>query len=732
MNASVTALAGAVLSAASALAFGSTLFESLGVRFRHGEHELLEYLAGNACLSLLVMGLAALHLARKGVFLTLGILLILLALRYGKTSRSGPADLHELSPLAWLFAGVITPFLLLYLFTAWAPEVSPDGSGYHLGVVLRYWASHGLVRIRDMYGALPESMEMLFLFAFTIGRHPAAALTHFSFLVTLPLLVIAYSLRFGIPKAGLLAAVLIFASPVIGKDGSVAYNDVALAATAFGLFYVMELWLELRQDRILIVAGILAGFSFGIKYTGFTAILYGLCVILMRQRRVVLTTVLLFTAPCIALAGPWLFKNAIYMHNPVSPFFNRFFPNPYVSPGFENDYTRAMSHYAGTTKIRELAIRYTVTGAGVQGFLGPLFLLTPVGLGVLGSARGRRLLSSAVLFALPVAANGGTRFLIPAVPCAALALGSAVAETRFAVPALMLLHAVASWPTVARLYSDGGTWQFGQPPVGAALDPGAAPDYLRANLGAGWDMAQVVERETPPGSRIYCFSCPPLAYSLRPYTVWYESTEGNAFLDMLWTPLERQRQARKHILLSFPRLETTRLRAMLTEAGPDQVWSIAEFRVWSGGHELPRSPRWKIGAWPNPWEAPFAFDNNAASKWSAERYGSRGAYLELAFDRPIAVDSVLLECPPGVPDKVGLLAAAPGGLIPVKADIQIIAVEPPTGMRRAAIAMLKRYGFEYLVIADSDYYADDFKKYAEYWGIGRKGTAGGWALNHLE
>ena len=180
-----------------------------------------------------------------------------------------------------------------------------------------------------------------------------------------------------------------------------------------------------------------------------------------------------------------------------------------------------------------------MTGAGVQGFLGPLFLLTPLGLCSLTNARGRRLLFGAAMFALPVVANGGTRFLIPAAPCAALALGTAVADTRFAVPALMLLHAFASWPAVARTYSDSGTWQFSQPPVTAALDPAAAPEYLRENLGAAWDMAQVVEQQIPAGSRVYCFSCPPLAYSLRPYTVWYESTEGNAFLDMLYHLMDK-------------------------------------------------------------------------------------------------------------------------------------------------------------------------------------------------
>ena len=128
-----------------------------------------------------------------------------------------------------------------------------------------------------MYGAPPEALEMLFLFGFLDWpSFQAAALVHFSFLLALPVLVISYSLRFGLGKAGFLAAVLVFLSPVIGKDGSVAYNDVALAAAAFTVVYLIELWLEQRQGALLILAGILAGFCFGIKYTGVVAVVYAL------------------------------------------------------------------------------------------------------------------------------------------------------------------------------------------------------------------------------------------------------------------------------------------------------------------------------------------------------------------------------------------------------------------------------------------------------------------------
>ena len=138
---------------------------------------------------------------------------------------------------------------MLYLANAMAPEVSPDGAGYHLGLVARYLREHGFVRITDnLYAAMPAGVEMLFLFAFAFGRHSAAALVHFAFLLALVWQVFSYGRRRGFPVAGASAALLVFASPVVGIDGTSAYNDVAVAAIAFTLFHLLQIWDEERTS----------------------------------------------------------------------------------------------------------------------------------------------------------------------------------------------------------------------------------------------------------------------------------------------------------------------------------------------------------------------------------------------------------------------------------------------------------------------------------------------------
>jgi hypothetical protein len=757
MSGVISPILGALVTVLAALAFGLLAFHKLGIALRGVERYALAFLTGSACLSLTTLLLAALHLARKGIFFTLATVLIVLAWRLkSRATRSlpeknspMPADAFRsatvrqrlratTAPPPWLvvLSLVLTiPFAVRYLVYAWAPEVSPDGSTYHLGNVFRFWAAHGLTPIRDMYGAMPEGMEMLFLMAFSIGRHSAAALVHLSFLICLPLLIVSYSLRFGFPKAGFLAAVLVFASPMMGKDASEAYNDVALAAVSFGVFYAIELWIAEGKGQFLFVAGVLAGFCFDIKYTGFVAAVYALSQLvprLLRDRRFHWRTALLFAAPCVIMVAPWLVKNAVYMHNPLSPFFNSVFPNPYNSPKFEHEYSQAMAAYAGTTDIRDLAFKYTVTGTGVAGFFGPIFLLAPLGLFLLRIPHGRRLLLATLLFGLPIVFNTGTRFLIPAAPCLALSIAMAVADTKFAVPALMIIHGIASWPDVADTYCDRYAPRIDEFPIQAVVNSKAALEYLHQKLGASWDMAQILDKRIPPGGRIFCYSCPAQAYTLRDISLYYVTLESRALGDMLWTPMETWRQPLKQIALSFAPLTTTRLRVTLRQSRPDEVWFVSEMRILREGREIPRSPRWKISASPDPWEAPFAFDNNPVSKWSVEKFGARDASLEVDFDAPTTVDSVLLECQANASEEVGLQAATSNGLVAVNSAVHATNVEAPPGMRRSAIKMLERYGFEYLMVSNSDYYADDYKKYANFWGIHSVAQSGETTLYHLD
>src|SRR5271157_1638625 len=170
MHPALNSLAGAAATVAASFSLGKLFLDRIGARLHRAEYLTLAFLTGSACLSAVIFVISAVHLARKGVFLCVAGGIVFAAWR----AKGGAA--REPSPpmprwLAALAIALALPFFVLYFFTALAPEVSPDGSTYHLGNVLRYWANHGLVPIRNMYGALPEGLEMLYLVGFSIGRH---------------------------------------------------------------------------------------------------------------------------------------------------------------------------------------------------------------------------------------------------------------------------------------------------------------------------------------------------------------------------------------------------------------------------------------------------------------------------------------------------------------------------------------------------------------------------------
>jgi hypothetical protein len=180
-------LFGAGFTVAVSLALGRMLLRALSIRLYRQEEHPLAFVVGAACLSLLTFVLCALRVAHRGAFLIVGLAVLALAIRRGAHRPSGES-FPALAPFwKWLFVAIFSVYTVLYFFNAMAPEISPDGIGYHLGLVSRYLRAHGFERITtNMYANLSQGIELLFLFAFAFGRHSAAALTHFAFLLTRP------------------------------------------------------------------------------------------------------------------------------------------------------------------------------------------------------------------------------------------------------------------------------------------------------------------------------------------------------------------------------------------------------------------------------------------------------------------------------------------------------------------------------------------------------------------
>ena len=509
----ITAILGAAFTVGVCLALGSFLLRWLKLEFCRLEWPLFAFVSGSGCLSLAVFGLCVVHQARLPVFLAGGAGAIGGALWQARgTARRKPLPAL---PRAWtvLFAIIYLLFFACYFSNAAAPEISPDGSGYHLGNVARDWRDHGFDwDYHSIYSSLGQGMEMLFLVAFSIGRHPAAAMVHMTFQATLPLLMVCYGRRFGFPRVGAFAGLLVYASPVVGIAGISAYNDLAVATLIFAGFYIVEVNYANLCYKTMFLCGLLGGFAYAVKYTAWLTVPFATG--LTRGRR--------WWALCLgaaAMAGLWMVRNWIWLGNPTAPFLNSWFPNPYWSAAAEHQYLAGLREYPHFKSYWDFISQLTVLGGLVPGMVGPAFLLLPLSLLALQHPHGRKLLLAGAVYSIPAFFNTEVRFMIPALPFFALALGLAMQNSREMLPIVALFQALLCWPAVMDAYCEPNAWRVRGFPIGVGSP------YIASHVG-DYALKDAIERCVGPNQRIFSFAGRAQAYLDRDIVIGYESTQG--------------------------------------------------------------------------------------------------------------------------------------------------------------------------------------------------------------
>jgi hypothetical protein len=727
---------GAIFTVGTCWSLGKILLDRLRLRFHSLEELFFRFILGAACFSLIVFCLTAVSLARTWIFLVAGAIPMVLAVR----SRNPGEKPDPLPPLAltWklAFGIVFAVYGVFYLVNAMAPEASPDGSTYHLGLVARYLRQHGFGRITtDMYANLSQGMEMLFLPAFAIGKHSAAAMVEFAFLAVLPLGMLSYGRRVGYPVAGIVGALLTFTSPLFGISGTTAYNDVAGVCVVFAVFYLLQIWLKSGDSRLILLMGLLGGFAYGIKYTLFLAVPYAGSIIiwkLWRTGRPMLQPIANFCGCALMMMLPWMLKNWITVENPFSPFLNSLFPNPFVTIYFEKNYVDLMRNYQHLTpqvRLAEALWRGQKTG----GFLGPIFLLVPLSLFSLRYAAGRQLLLAGSLFFLPGLTNLQARFLMPCVPFFSLALGIVASQVPVAAWTFILIPAVLGWPTVYKRYCDPYAWRIEHFPLKAALRKIPESKTLEKTL-PDVALSRLIEEVVPPNGRVFSFGTPPEAYTSREILIGYESAMGNRLLDLFEVALNADFQPTRYLTFSFGPTRLRKLRIVQTARDEEDRWSIAELRVYHGDSELPRSPAWRLDAKPNPWDIGYAFDNNPATRWNSQQAIYSGMEVGVDFGSEQMIDRVVLECSHDQWKTRFKLQGAPADGV-----WKDLAGEPASAdrssdwnLRHAAVLAAQGSGITHLLVLHTDFGADDLNSKRQEWGLQIVGATGNARLYRLQ
>jgi Dolichyl-phosphate-mannose-protein mannosyltransferase len=720
-------LGGSLFTVGACWSTGKLLLDRMRLRFHPMEEHFFRFTIGSSLFSLLIFCLTASYLARTWVFLIAGLIPILFAWR-SKNTGTAPEPLPALArPWTLAFIIVLLVYGVFYLVNAMAPETSPDGSTYHLGLVARYLRQHGFGRITtDMYANLSEGVEMLFLPAFAIGKHSAAAMVEFAFLAALPLGMLSYARRVGYPVAGVVGAVATFTSPLFGISGTSAYNDVAGVCIVFAAYYLLQIWVESRDTRLIALTGLLAGFAFGIKYTLFLAVPYAGLVMawkLWRVRRPILRPLFLFGACALLMMAPWMTKNWIVVSNPLSPFMNAVFPNPYVTIHFERDYVELMRNWQHLTP-RQRIEEATWRGEKTEGFLSPFFLLAPLALFALRYAAGRQLLLAGGLFFLPGLTNIQARFLMPCVPFISIALGMAATQVPLAAWAFIAIPVVLGWPKVYPKYCGTYAWRVRDFPWKAALRKIPESKVLEDRL-PDIAMSRLIEQCVPRNGRVLSFGTPPEAYTSRDVIIGYESAFGNFLVDLFQVPLNVDFQPTRVLTFTFPQRELKKVRVIQTAKADEDRWTVAELRLYLGEEEIARKPEWHLSAKPNRWDVALAFDNNPSTRWDSNQAIFPGMDLTIEFSSPETINRVVMECSHDQWKTRFKLQGA--GVDGVWKDL---AGEPESAdrvtdwsLRRASVLAAKERGITHLLVFPTDYGADDFFTNRHEWGLELTGTA---------
>ena len=636
-------LAGASLTLLTAYLLGRLLARRL-------EPEL-QFALGSATLAHLVFAAGWLGLLRHALLWPAALALCAVSLWRGGLPR--PA----LKPRWWwlLFA----PLAVLLAVNAMMPETNPDGYTYHLGLA-REWLREGRFPARvGFYEMLPQQAELLFAFAGV----EAARLVHLGFLFALCTLAARISGKWAPP-------LLIAYTPVAAVCASAAYNDVMLAFYALAAFRAFQAGAE-RTGALL------AGACYALRRTGGRVAACDALRRLGRKRAAAAALSAVF-------ATPWLARNALLAQNPFAPLFNAWFPNEHFHLAAE----RALAAYLTSYSLPpgELARQLILGGAVLGGYLGIAFLATPL---LLFSRAGRKWLALAMLAALPWLANSGARFLIPAVPFAALGLPAPVA----------LVQAGAFW-----LHRPGDAWR-----IRALPDPREPRESYLARELPEYAIAQLLNRHTKPGERVLDLAGAPAAYihalALAP---WQHASAGRAAAALTYP------QAQYEAVFRFAPQPVREVRIAVS-AGP-QPFRIQEVSA----ARLPD----ELAATRHASETPLAFDNNRTSGWSTWAPAREGDGVTLRYREPVPLGSLT----------VTIANPWEGMRITLDLDGRRLPAEPVyrrlpvLNLRAKSLRAVRREGFRYLLVRDAPegygLTGADLAARPGDWGVERLGNAG--------
>jgi hypothetical protein len=158
------------------------------------------------------------------------------------------------------------------------------------------------------------------------------------------------------------------------------------------------------------------------------------------------------------------------------------------------------------------AIEWTTIGSTGQGFLGPVFMLAPLGLFALRLRTGRRLWLAAALSSLWLIGSARLESALPLAVFASLAMGLSLMDSPGMLPLLVVAHAVLSLPQITGTYSWLDSWRLREWSPQAAVRYVSEDAYLTARMFPAYGWARSIEQAAAKNELVFALAEPARAY----------------------------------------------------------------------------------------------------------------------------------------------------------------------------------------------------------------------------
>lgn len=302
------------------------------------------------------------------------------------------ASLWQSSSRVGKFAALLLLSLLAAtLFMALAPPVKFDTLVYHLTLPQIYLRAHRFIYVPEiMFWGMPQTAEMLTTWGSGLaGLSSGPALGWLAGVVALAGLL-GLTARATGADAGWMGAAALMSGYTAAAGLSWGYVEWWTMLFGLGFLAALTAWVQTSRDRLLGLAGLMAGFALGTKYTAGILLGCGLAVILFQHRgqpRRILKSILWFGLPAVWVFSPWLVKNLASTGNPVYPFF---IPSGAMT-AFRQDLYQSGQPWGNWLDVLFLPVRASILGVeGAPGYsasIGPLLLGLSLAVGIRWKSR---------------------------------------------------------------------------------------------------------------------------------------------------------------------------------------------------------------------------------------------------------------------------------------------------------------------------------------------------------